>query len=195
MPHPMSWPGLEFDRSMLSLVGETLIAVPPSSRNAFYAVRTLGRQTAFDLLAAGRPVASVRTDGRRVAMACREGQWTVARDGRAAWGLALADAATGASAGRYAGHRLRSGGSITLADGSWGLVTRRVGRGWQVRSEGGETFVVIDVRHTEVDEVKLLGVPPGILALHLFVLAACAVVLLEGVARAAAGSIGGGGGS
>ena len=161
---------VEFDVSLRATVGQD--------------VRIVGTKYEYELVADGYLAGTISlgpTEFWLAHMACREGDWYLTRRRKHGWEFVI-EAEDRSQVGRYSGGRWRPRGTLLIADGTRVDLRRKLNGNWNLRTPNRRPFVAI--RMSGLERVTIRSLPTGVIDLHIVVLAACAVVSLEGVTSA-----------
>jgi hypothetical protein len=147
-------------------------------------LRLVGTKYEYALVAGEDRAATISLLGESwlAHMACREGDWYLTKHRKHGWEFVI-EAEDRSQVGRYSGGRWRAGGTILMGDGTRVDLRHTLGGSWNLQTPDRRPFAAIRMVRFRPDKarVTLWSLPSGVVDLHIVVLAACAVVSLEGL--------------
>lgn len=186
----------DFPVSMEAAVGEKLRVFPTDPKLSAQAWRKLGLSWAqwmamgrsasvvhhgYDVLAPGGRAGSLSLGGRAelARMACAEGAWCLKKRRRLGWELII-ESADGRHVGWYSGRRWLPGGTIYLTDGTQVDLRRLLNGRWKLQTTGArQRLVDIRTSHRPLMTLTIRSLAATITEVHLVILTACGVLMLE----------------
>ena len=175
---------VSFPGSLGTAVGDVVRAVPSKTKQPRTAAWWVRRSSdTYDVLAVrGRAGAISGISGGAPRMASAEGTWSLEKRRRLGWEYVLVDS-DGQHAGWYAGRRWLPGGTISLIGGTQADLRRSLRPAWKLQTTGTKERCV-DISKARGRSgcaltLTIRAFPRPALDIHLLILTACAVILLE----------------
>ena len=179
--------GGEFRIGLLATVGEELQLLDSSDQEKWWRLGALDRrERRYELVAQSGLAALIYIEGYVPRMTCKEGSWLLRKQGTRGWNFVI-ESEDGRSAGSYQGRRWRPGGDIQLSDETR-IELRYAPRSyWDLTLAGErESFVELRVRRPKARDrermtLTLRSLPPAVSDVHVAMLTAVSVIILEGL--------------
>jgi hypothetical protein len=180
-PEPAAEASNGFRLGLFDVVGEMLHLEWATSEPSF-GFELVGRSAEKVALV------NVGWPGALALLACSAGEWRLLKRRRLGWELIIENA-DGHVVGWYSGRRWRAGGTIFLRTGPQFDLVRSVASGWTLRTvDRGQSIMHLHGRTVPM-RVELVSGVRGLADLHIAVLTACAIPLLDELSKPLYGSV------